>query len=44
MNHAYPDYGKPGPNYDWYGRALLWWDYWLIFWMKSGTAIIKGKP
>ena len=28
-NHAYPEYGKPGPNYEWRRRALRWWDYWL---------------
>ena len=28
-NHAYPEYGKPGPNYEWRQRAIRWWDYWL---------------
>ncbi len=28
-NHAYPEEGKPGPNYEWRRRALRWWDYWL---------------
>jgi predicted acyl esterase len=39
-NHAYPDYGKPGPNYDWYGRALRWWDYWL----KGNDTGILDEP
>lgn len=28
-NHAWPEYGKPGPNYEWRQKALRWWDYWL---------------
>lgn len=28
-NHAWPEYGQPGPNYEWRQRALRWWDYWL---------------
>lgn len=28
-NHAWPEYGEPGPNYEWRQRALRWWDYWL---------------
>ena len=28
-NHAWPEYGKPGPNYEWRQRALRWWGYWL---------------
>ncbi len=28
-NHAWPEYGKPGPNYEWRQRALRWWDHWL---------------
>ncbi|OXR48394.1 peptidase S15 [Pusillimonas sp. T2] len=28
-NHAWPEYGAPGPNYEWRQRALRWWDYWL---------------
>ena len=39
-NHAWPDYGKPGPNYDWYGRALRWWDYWL----KGEDSGILDEP
>lgn len=28
-NHAWPEYGSPGPNYEWRHKALRWWDYWL---------------
>lgn len=28
-NHAWPEYGTPGPNYEWRQKALRWWDYWL---------------
>lgn len=28
-NHAWPEYGEPGPNYEWRNKALRWWDYWL---------------
>jgi putative CocE/NonD family hydrolase len=28
-NHAWPEYGAPGPNYEWRAKALRWWDYWL---------------
>ena len=28
-NHAWPEYGQPGPNYEWRQKALRWWDYWL---------------
>jgi len=28
-NHAWPEYGVPGPNYEWRQRALRWWDHWL---------------
>lgn len=28
-NHAWPEYGSPGPNYEWRQKALRWWDYWL---------------
>lgn len=28
-NHAWPEYGKPGPNYEWRQKALRWWDHWL---------------
>ena len=28
-NHAWPEYGAPGPNYEWRQKALRWWDYWL---------------
>ncbi|URW82185.1 CocE/NonD family hydrolase [Alcaligenes sp. DN25] len=28
-NHAWPEYGVPGPNYEWREKAVRWWDYWL---------------
>ncbi|MBI3548418.1 MAG: CocE/NonD family hydrolase [Elusimicrobia bacterium] len=28
-NHAWPDNGTPGPNYEWRERAVRWWDRWL---------------
>jgi putative CocE/NonD family hydrolase len=28
-NHAWPDDGEPGPNYEWRARAVRWWNHWL---------------
>ncbi len=28
-NHAWPDDGTPGPNYEWRREAVRWWDQWL---------------
>lgn len=28
-NHAWPNTGEPGPNYEWRKKAVKWWDYWL---------------
>ena len=28
-NHAWPNTGAPGPNYEWRKKALRWWDHWL---------------
>jgi hypothetical protein len=28
-NHAWPDNGTPGPNYEWRHEAVRWWDQWL---------------
>lgn len=28
-NHSWPDDGEPGPNYEWRGRAVRWWNHWL---------------
>jgi predicted acyl esterase len=28
-NHAWPDDGLPGPNYEWRARAVRWWNHWL---------------
>jgi predicted acyl esterase len=39
-NHSYPDYGKPGPNYEWRHEAVRWWDYWL----KDRNTGIMDEP
>lgn len=28
-NHAWPNDGEPGPNYEWRSRAVRWWNHWL---------------
>jgi hypothetical protein len=28
-NHAWPDDGDPGPNYEWRSRVVEWWNHWL---------------
>ncbi len=28
-NHAWPNDGEPGPNYEWGAEATKWWDHWL---------------
>ena len=28
-NHAWPDNGEPGPNYEWRHQMIRWWDHWL---------------
>lgn len=28
-NHAWPDNGEPGPNYEWRANLCRWWDHWL---------------
>ena len=28
-NHAWPDNGEPGPNYEWRAEAVKWWKIWL---------------
>jgi predicted acyl esterase len=28
-NHAWPDDGDPGPNYEWRAHAAEWWNHWL---------------
>ena len=28
-NHAWPDDGTPGPNYEWRHEAVRFWDQWL---------------
>jgi len=39
-NHSYPDYGQPGPNYEWRHEALRWWDHWL----KDKNTGIMEEP
>jgi len=36
--HAFPDNGKPGPNYEWRHEAVRWWDHWL---KGIDTGILK---
>jgi putative CocE/NonD family hydrolase len=38
--HDYPDYGVPGPNYEWRHEAVRWWDYWL----KDRDTGIMDEP
>ena len=40
-NHAYPDYGVPGPNYEWKHEAVRWWDFWL---KDRNTGIQEDSP
>jgi len=39
-NHAFPDYGVPGPNYEWRYDALRWYDCWL----KGARNGIENEP
>lgn len=39
-NHAWPEYGEPGPNYEWRQKALRWWDHWL----KGSDNGILNEP
>jgi putative CocE/NonD family hydrolase len=38
--HAWPDNGKPGPNYEWRHELVRWWDYWL----KGRDTGIMAEP
>lgn len=38
--HAWPDNGKPGPNYEWRHEAVRWWDHWL----KGNDTQILEEP
>ena len=38
--HAFPDNGKPGPNYEWRHEAVRWWDHWL----KDMSTGIMDEP
>lgn len=38
--HAWPDNGRPGPNYEWRHEAVRWWDYWL----KGRDTGIMDEP
>ena len=37
-NHAWPDNGEPGPNYEWRHEAVRWWDYWL---KNKNTGVLE---
>lgn len=39
-NHAWPDNGEPGPNYEWRHQMVRWWDYWL----KGVDTGIMAEP
>jgi hypothetical protein len=39
-NHAWPDDGTPGPNYEWRHEAVRWWDQWL----KGKETGVRGDP
>ena len=39
-NHAWPDDGTPGPNYEWRQEAVRWWDQWL----KGRETGVRGDP
>jgi len=40
-NHAWPDNGVPGPNYEWRQRAVRWWNHWL---RGQDTGLLKEPP
>lgn len=39
-NHAWPDNGIPGPNYEWRHELIRWWDRWL----KGTDTGIMDEP
>ncbi len=39
-NHAWPDDGLPGPNYEWRHEAVRWWDQWL----KGKNTGVRDDP
>jgi putative CocE/NonD family hydrolase len=39
-NHAWPDDGTPGPNYEWRHEAVRWWDQWL----KGKETGVRNDP
>jgi putative CocE/NonD family hydrolase len=39
-NHAWPDDGTPGPNYEWRREAVRWWDQWL----KGRETGVRSDP
>jgi uncharacterized protein len=39
-NHAWPDDGVPGPNYEWRHEAVRWWDQWL----KGKETGVRSDP
>jgi uncharacterized protein len=39
-NHAWPDDGTPGPNYEWRARVVEWWNHWL----RGNPTKLLGEP
>jgi putative CocE/NonD family hydrolase len=39
-NHAWPDDGTPGPNYEWRHEAVRWWNQWL----KGQETGVRDDP
>ena len=39
-NHAWPNNGVPGPNYEWREKAVQWWETWL----KVNETGIMNEP
>jgi hypothetical protein len=39
-DHAWPNDGKPGPDYEWGYEAARWWDHWL---RGRDTGVGEGK-
>lgn len=40
-NHAWPNTGSPGPNYEWRQTAVRWWQYWLN---HKDSGIMQEPP
>ena len=42
--HAWPDDGAPGPDYEWRLRACAWWDRWLRGDSTGAAAALLREP